>query len=101
MKIRLERLKVITRQTTEVVTFSQDVTFIHGPVGTGKSTVARLIDFCFGGRLERTPAVQKEFVSVQLSAVIANCAVRFERAAGDSSNVRVTWERRAVARWGP
>lgn len=91
MKIRLVQLRVITRQTTELVVFSPGVTFIHGPVGTGKSTTARLIDFCFGGQLERTPAVQMEFVAAQMSAQVGSYAVQFERAATDGSSVRVTW----------
>lgn len=66
MNIRLTYLLVRTRQTTEKIEFSETVTFLYGPIGKGKSTVARLIDYCFGGDLERTPAIQQEFIAVTL-----------------------------------
>ena len=91
MKIRLLHLIVRTRRTSERIEFSEIVTFLHGPVGTGKSTVARLVDYCLGGELERTPAIQQEFVATQLSLVLGDCACTFERAADDTQSVRVTW----------
>lgn len=93
MNIRLNKIIITTRKTTEIVELSSTVTFLYGPVGTGKSTVARLIDYCFGGDLERTPAVQKEFVSVQLSADIGAHSCTFERSATDTHAVRVSWSR--------
>ena len=62
-------------------------------VGTGKSTVARLIDYCFGGELERTPAIQQEFISVQLFVELGSHHCRLERAAADTQAVRITWSR--------
>lgn len=91
MNIRLRRILLRTRQTTEEVHFSSAVTFLYGPVSTGKSTVARLIDFCFGGDLERTPAIQQEFVSVELSVQLGTNEVTLERGALDTQAVRVTW----------
>lgn len=83
---------MITRQTTEALEFSPCVTFLYGPVGTGKSTVARLVDYCLGGELERTPAVQKEFVSVRLSVELGAFTCTLERSAADTQAVRVSWE---------
>ncbi|MHB8389915.1 MAG: DUF3732 domain-containing protein [Acidobacteriaceae bacterium] len=91
MNIWLTRLVVRTRQTTEEVLFSATVTFLYGPVGTGKSTVARLVDYCFGGDLERTPAIQREFVSVVLGAKLGEYECTFERGAEDTQAVRATW----------
>jgi DNA repair exonuclease SbcCD ATPase subunit len=96
VKIELVQLKVRTSQSTEVVHFSPTVTFIHGPVGTGKSTVARLIDYCFGGRLERTPAIQQEFVAAELVATVGQFTAQFERGAHDTGSVRVTWSNGAI-----
>lgn len=93
MKIRLNKITITTRRTREVLEFSPTVTFFYGPVGTGKSTVARLIDYCFGGELERTPAVQKEFVSVHLSADLGAHVCTLERSATDTQAVRVSWSR--------
>ncbi len=67
MRIQLSHLLVHTRKTVERINFAKSVTFIYGPVGTGKSTVARLIDYCFGGKLEQTPAIQQELVTVELA----------------------------------
>src|SRR5262245_33470778 len=91
MKIRLKQLQLTTRHTTERVIFSDTATFLYGPVSTGKSTVARLVDFCFGGSLERTPAIQQEFVSVALSALLGQHDCLIERGAFDTQAVRVTW----------
>lgn len=91
MKIRLIELQVRTRKLTEPVVFAPVVTFLHGPIGRGKSTVARLIDYCFGGELERTPAIQSEFVSVELRASLGNHICTFERAGTDTQYVRVSW----------
>lgn len=91
MNIQLMHLKVRTRQTTELVAFSPIVSFFHGPVSTGKSTIARLIDYCVGGSLERTPAIRQEFVACELLATIGVFQVQFERGAKEASSVRVTW----------
>lgn len=91
MNIRLTHLVVRTRQTTEHIRFADTVTFLYGPVGTGKSTVARLIDYCLGGDLERTPAIQQEFVAVTLGATLGPYECTLERGAEDTQAVRVTW----------
>lgn len=91
MNVCITRLVVTTRRKREVVDFSPTVTFIYGPVGTGKSTVARLIDYCLGGTLERTPAVQEEFVAVTLSVDLGKHSCQLERAATDTQAVRVSW----------
>lgn len=91
MKVRLRYMDVIARRTTERIEFAETITFIHGPVSTGKSTVARLIDYCFGGNLERTPAIQQEFVAVQLAVELGNHSCTIERAADDNSALRVSW----------
>lgn len=93
MKIRLKHLLVYTRQSIERIEFSEAVTFLHGPVGTGKSTVVRLVDYCLGGELEETPAIQKEFVAATLSLKIGEYDCTLERAIHDKQSVRVTWSR--------
>jgi replication-associated recombination protein RarA len=47
MNIKLERLFIQTKKTREIIEFSELITYVYGPVGKGKSTLARLIDFCF------------------------------------------------------
>jgi hypothetical protein len=92
VKVTLLELAITTRKSVEILPFSPTVTFLYGPVGTGKSTVARLIDYCFGGDLERTPAIQQEFVAVRLSVVLGLHHCQIERASLDGSSVRVSWE---------
>ena len=91
MKIYLRNLIVRTKKSIEQIDFSELVTFINGPVGTGKSTVARLIDYCFGGDLERTPAIQSEFISAELNVTLGVYDCVIERAAEDTSILRVSW----------
>lgn len=91
MNINLEHILVRTKQTTENIKLAKTVTFLYGPIGKGKSTVARMIDYCFGGNLERTPAVQQEFLSVTLSAKLGKYKCSFERGAAETQTVRVTW----------
>ncbi|SFB41813.1 AAA domain-containing protein [Collimonas sp. OK607] len=91
MKIQLNYLNVRTKKTVESITFSPGVTFLHGPIGKGKSSVARMIDYCFGGELERTPAIQLEFIAAELSLRLGDCECLFERAADDTQAVKVTW----------
>ncbi len=91
MNFRFNYIELTCRKSIERIDFADSVTFIHGPVGTGKSTVARLIDFCLGGRLVRTTAVRSELLSVQLLAQIGNYQVLFERETSQTTSVRVTW----------
>ncbi|MDD2476149.1 MAG: DUF3732 domain-containing protein [Dysgonamonadaceae bacterium] len=67
------------------------ITYVYGPVGKGKSTLARLIDFCFGGNLENTPAIQQEFVSAVLHVGFGNYKCTLERGAADGFSVRISW----------
>ncbi|MFC7367460.1 DUF3732 domain-containing protein [Vreelandella zhaodongensis] len=94
MNINLIMLVVRSRKNIVQVDFSKTVTFIYGPVGTGKSSVARLIDYCFGGELERTPAIQHELVSVTLEAKLGKYDCTFERGSDNPQFVRVTWSNR-------
>lgn len=91
MNIRLQRLRINAKRSNRVIHFSEKATFIHGPISKGKSTVARLIDFCFGGRLEETPAIQSEFVSAELTLKIGTLDCFFERSLNDKSTITVSW----------
>jgi hypothetical protein len=91
MNIVLHQLLVRAKHSTEHVDFGEKVTFIYGPVSTGKSTIARLVDFCFGGTLERTPAIQQELLSVDLTVLLGIHECIIERGALESQSVRVTW----------
>ena len=58
MKIRLAELHVSFKKSKESIKFA-DFSYFYGQMGAGKSTIARLVDFCLGGDLgenEMTPA---------------------------------------------
>ncbi|MBJ7549521.1 AAA family ATPase [Marinomonas ostreistagni] len=65
MKIYLNKLVLRLKQSEEVIEFS-DTSYFYGKMGAGKTSIARLIDYCFGGDFEYSPALQQEFVSVNL-----------------------------------
>jgi hypothetical protein len=90
MRIHLHTLKLDCRKSEEVIHFARNVTFIHGILSLGKSTVARLVDFCLGGDLELTTAVQRELLGAQLTLTIAGYNVLIERSKGEN-RLRVTW----------
>lgn len=65
MKIYLHKLVLRLKQSEEVIDFA-DTSYFYGKMGAGKTSIARLIDYCFGGDFEYSPALQQEFVSVTL-----------------------------------
>jgi prefoldin subunit 5 len=73
------------------VEFARQLSFFHGEMGTGKSSVASLLDHCLGGKLERTPALRSELLSVQMQVTIDDTHALFERVMTDPWNVRVSW----------
>jgi len=95
VNIHFTALNVQFRQSLQHINVSQHITFVHGPISTGKSTIARLIDYCLGGGLQRTPALNQEFVSAQLAVTIGENEVLLEREGLESSSVRVTWRNKA------
>ena len=92
MKFHLSELTLQCKRSREVISFAPQATVFHGQISAGKSSVARLIDFCFGGDLERTPAIAAELVRVSLIARIGQYEVLFERDAVGSNQVQVTWQ---------
>lgn len=91
MEMKFQTLTLQCRKSREVIEFSPQVSYFHGQISAGKSSIMRLIDYCLGGDLERTPAILKEMVSVELSATISDKQVLFERHAQSLSHVQVTW----------
>lgn len=91
MNIRIFRLTIQCRESREEVQFSPHVTFFHGQTGAGKSSIARMVDFCLGGPLEQTPAVRKEVVSIALDVQLGKTRFVLERESLDSNQVHVSW----------
>jgi hypothetical protein len=89
MRLRLDRLEVAAKHAVYQVPFER-LTYFYGEMGTGKSTVARLVDYCFGGSLKMTPALQSEFVSAALELTVNEVPLRLERAA-EANQVLAAW----------
>jgi len=91
MKIKFQKLVLLCKKSEEVIHSSTQITYFHGQISAGKSSIVRLIDYCLGGDLEKTPALSQEMVSVQLFAIIGTNTVLFERSINDTTSVQVTW----------
>jgi len=86
MKFVLQELHVSFKKSKETIVFA-DFTYFYGPMGAGKSTIARLVDFCLGGHLgekEMTPALQSEFISASLSLKVEDAELNLRRDSGSN-----------------
>lgn len=92
MKLLMESLVLLCKQSEERIRFGRRLSFFHGEMSTGKSTIAELIDYCLGGSLQKTPAIQSELVGVQLQAVAGDTALLIERNPNTITSVEVSWE---------
>lgn len=90
MQINFYSLNLNCRKSQETIDLDHQVLFFHGKVSSGKSSIARLINFCLGGSLERTIAIQKEVISVSLELAVGKYKVLLERNAVSSSTVTAT-----------
>jgi len=97
MRLLLDSLTLLCKQSEERVTFGARLSFFHGEMSTGKSTIAELIDYCLGGSLNKTPAIQSELVGVQLHASAGEAALLIERNCDVATSIEVTWDRDGTA----
>jgi rubrerythrin len=94
MNMKFRTLTLQCRKSKEIIEFSPQISFFHGQISTGKSSIAHLIDFCLGCDTAKigTPAINQELVSVELTAQIGEYNVLFEREAKESNLIQVTWQ---------
>lgn len=78
MRLRLQRLELKFQDAAPTIAFS-DLSYFHGQMGAGKSSIARLIDYCLGGKLEPTPALQSEFLSAVLHLEVGSVPTEVRR----------------------
>ena len=90
MRFKLNALTLQFQKSTEVIDLKASITFFHGKISSGKSTILHLVDACLGGKLPRNTAILQEFVSARLDAEIGEHLVIFERLA-NSNQVQVSW----------
>ena len=95
MKIVLKFLELHFRKSVEIIEFER-VNFFWGKIGAGKSSIARLVDYCLGADINLTPALQLEFVQAVLSLEVEGRRLTIYRER-ESSNVVVAWSDRDQA----
>lgn len=89
MKLALNRLYLSLHRSIERIDLP-GVVYFFGPIGSGKSSIGRLIDFCLGGSYGWTPALQAEMVSASLEMSVNNVPVMLHRDK-DSGQVVAAW----------
>lgn len=89
MRFELKRLVLEFRRSTEVIALPR-IRYFYGPIGSGKSSIARLIDYCLGGHVDWTPALQKEFVAATLDLKVNDIPLTLRRER-DSNRVIARW----------
>ena len=63
----------------EVTIPFEDVNYFWGEMGAGKTSIARLVDYCLGGDIELSPALQGEFVGASISLSLEQGDLTIER----------------------
>ncbi|MGC3996388.1 MAG: hypothetical protein QM767_02185 [Anaeromyxobacter sp.] len=91
MRFRLETLRLAFAHSEELIAFD-DFTYFFGQMGAGKSSIARLVDYCLGADLDFTPALQSEFSAAELTFVVNDTPISVYRERG-SGQVRARWAR--------
>jgi len=91
MKLLIGTLILLCKRSEERIPFSPRLSFFHGEMSTGKSTIAELIDYCLGGTIQLSPALQAEFLSAKLTVELEQSTLTVDRQR-DASNVFATWQ---------
>ena len=71
MRFNLKSLTLTFKRGNEVVLL-EGVSYFWGQMGAGKTSIARLIDYCLGADIELSPALQSEFVGATLDLILAH-----------------------------
>jgi len=90
MFIHFKTLSLQCKESKEVIDLTQQVSFFHGKIGSGKSSIARLISFSLGGGLEKTSAIQSEAISVILELEVGEYQVLLERNINNDNFINAT-----------
>lgn len=90
MRIRFEQLALDFHKSREFIYFPR-FSYFYGPIGSGKSSIGRLIDYCLGGDIDWTPALQKELVSSALQLKVNGIDLLLKRERGSRSLI-ASWD---------
>ncbi|GGJ55927.1 hypothetical protein [Deinococcus roseus] len=89
MKFELIQLHLQFKQSLETIRFKH-FNYIHGGITTGKSSIAQLVDYCLGGNIKLTPALQSELVHASLHLEIESHPLHLQRTQ-DSDDILAEW----------
>lgn len=92
MRINLQQLVLQFKQASEKIKFT-DFSYFYGRMGAGKTSIAKLIDYCLGGDLDFSPALQLEFVSAKLYLNVNDAELTLERVR-ESNQIVASWKRK-------
>lgn len=92
MRIILQQLLLQFKQASEEIKFT-DFSYFYGRMGAGKTSIAKLIDYCLGGDLDFSPALQLEFVSAKLYLNVNDAELTLERVR-ESNQIVASWKRK-------
>jgi hypothetical protein len=90
MRLTLKKLHLSLHKSIERIDLPS-VIYFYGPIGSGKSSIGRLIDFCLGGSYDWTPALQAEMVSAALEMSVNDVPVTLHRDK-DSNQLMAAWQ---------
>ena len=90
MKFWLNYLQLQFRRETVSLPFGH-INFYWGKIGAGKTSIAKLVDYCLAADIDLTPALQTEFNSALLSLDIEGHQLLINRER-DSTKVIASWE---------
>src|SRR5690242_19091940 len=92
MRFRLISLDLDFKQGPVSIPFA-GFNYFYGEMGAGKSSIVRLVDYCLGGSVEMTPALQSEFTAATLKLEVNGCALSTTRQRDEKTTVRARWSR--------
>jgi hypothetical protein len=95
MNLFIRQLVLNCKAAQETLRFT-GFNYYYGQMGAGKSTIARLIDFCLGGKLEYTPALQQEFVAATMEVEIEGKTLLLSRNSKENQ-IRAQWNEEGQA----
>ena len=89
MDLKILALQIHCKKDNVFVSFSNNITFIYGNAGVGKSTLANLINYALGNQIIKTQVVKQEVLGVSLSIIINGNLLMLDR----QMNSNIIWLR--------
>lgn len=89
MNLKVTQLDLLCRLEQVTVAFGP-FSYFYGEIGAGKSSIVRLIDYCLGGELTMTPALQSEFVGASITMDVGGHLLKLDRDRG-ANQVVASW----------